>query len=255
MAMPTVTIVIPVLDDARMLVHCLAAIARQSRPPESVIVVDNGCIDDSMRVAREAGAVIVREPIRGILPATARGFDAADGQILARIDADSRPEPDWLQRVVRHFEGSPSPAAVTGTGEFYGGRPIARHLGRHLYLGGYFLWLGLLLGHSPLYGSNFAMRSDVWQHVRSRIHRTDPRLHDDLEISFHLPEDAVVRFDPGLTMPVSARPFRTVEQTARRVGWGFRTIWVNAREQNLWHRRRRVLAHRRAAGVRPAGDA
>lgn len=245
--MLTVTVVIPVLNDAWMLEHALAALARQSRPPDAIVVVDNGCTDNSMEVARRAEAVIVQEPVRGILAATARGFDAADSDILARIDADSRPGPDWLRRVVEHFEASPELAAVTGTGEFYGGSRLARLLGRHLYLGGYFLWVGLLLGRPPLYGSNFAIRSAAWKHARDRVRRFDARVHDDLEISFHLPANAPVRFDPELTMPVSARPFATAAQTARRVGWGFRTIWVNARTQNLLARRRRVVAARREA--------
>jgi hypothetical protein len=249
--MATVTVVIPVLNDAAMLSRCLAALAEQTRKPDTIVVVDNGCVDRSVLIARRAGAVVVTEPRRGILPATARGFDEADSDIIARIDADSRPRPDWLQRVVEHFESSPGLGAATGTGDFYDGPRWVRWLGRHLYLGGYFLWMGLLLGHSPLYGSNFAVRSEVWDRIRETVHRSDPRLHDDLEISFHLPTDVVVRFDPDLTMPVSARPFDTIGQTGRRVSWGFRTIWVNVREQNLWRRRKAVVAvHglRRAAG-------
>lgn len=246
--MLTVTVVIPVLNDARMLEHALVALAAQSRRPDAIVVVDNGCTDDSMQIARRAGAVIVREPIRGILAATARGFDAADSDILARIDADSRPGPEWLRQVMDHFDASPELSAVTGSGEFYGGSRTARVLGRHLYLGAYFLWVGLLLGRPPLYGSNFAIRSAAWKHARDRIRRFDRRVHDDLEISFHLPAEALVRFDPDLAMPVSARPFATAAQTWRRVWWGFRTIWVNARAQNLLARRRRVVAARRRLG-------
>lgn len=245
--MLSVTVVIPVLNDARMLERALASLAGQTRRPDSIVIVDNGCTDDSMEVARRADAVIVREPVRGILAATARGFDAADSDILARIDADSRPDPHWLSRVMTQFEASPRLAAVTGTGEFYGGTRLARLLGRRLYLGGYFLWVGLLLGRPPLYGSNFAIRAAVWRQARGGIRRFDPRIHDDLEISFHLPADAEVRFDPMLTMPVSARPFDTAAQTARRVGWGFRTIWINARARNLWTLRRQVTAARRPA--------
>lgn len=247
-AMLTVTVVIPVLNDARMLQHALDALARQTRPPDAVVVVDNGCTDESMEIARRAGAEIVREPVRGILAATARGFDAADSDVIARIDADSRPGPEWLRQVMDHFEESPELAAVTGTGTFYGGSRAARVLGRHLYLGGYFLWVGLLLGRPPLYGSNFAIRAAAWKHARDRVRRFDRRVHDDLEISFHLPPDALVAFDPELTMPVSARPFATAAQTSRRVWWGFRTLWVNARAQNLLALRRRVVAARRSAG-------
>lgn len=243
--MRTVTVVIPVLNDARMLERALAALAAQSRRADAVIVVDNGCVDDSVVVARRAGARVVREPLRGILAATARGFDAADTDVIARIDADSRPRPDWLERVMGHFETAPAADAVTATGVFYDGTRLARVLGAHLYLGGYFFWLGLLLGRPPLYGSNFALRAATWHDVRDHVRRTDRRVHDDLEISFHLPEHADVRADPALTMPVSARPFDTVGETARRVAWGFRTIWVNARAENVLARRRRVIACRR----------
>lgn len=243
--MSTVAVIIPVLNDAPMLEHALVALAAQTRPPYEVIVVDNGCTDDSVAVAHRFGARVVDEPIRGILAATARGFDAASADILARIDADSRPEPGWLARVASDLDGDPRLAAVTGTGIFYGGGALARTLGRHLYLGGYFLWLGLLLGRPPLYGSNCAIRREVWGRVRPRVRRFDARVHDDLEISFHLPPESRVRFDPELAMPVSARPFATASQTARRVGWGFRTIWVNARAQNLGAKRRAVVAARR----------
>jgi len=245
--MLTVSVVIPVLDDAEMLRHCLDALAAQTLLPDSVLVVDNGCTDDSVDVARRAGASVVREPRRGILPATARGFDLATGDILARIDADSRPEPDWLLRVMKHFEGAAQTDAVTGSGRFYGGRPAVQRWGERLYLGGYFRWLGLLLGHPPLYGSNFAIRREMWDRISDRVHRTDPRLHDDLDVSFQLPPDVCVQFDPELTMPVSARPFATVADTARRVGWGFRTIWVNSKEQNLWRRRRAVVRFRQGS--------
>lgn len=248
--MATVTVVIPVWNDAHMLQRALHALAAQSRRPDAVIVVDNGCTDDSVAVACRAGARVVSEPRRGIPAATARGFDAAGTDVLARIDADSRPGPDWLRRVMDLFESQPELAALTGTGAFYDGSPIVRALGRRLYLGGYFFWLGLLLGRPPLYGSNCALRAQAWAHARAGIHRDDPRVHDDLDISFHLPDDAVVRFDADLTMPVSARPFATVGGTARRVGWGFRTVWVNVRSGGALARRRRVLVARRARADR-----
>lgn len=243
--MPSVTVVIPVYNDADMLRECLAALAFQTRPPENILVVDNGSTDDSAAVAVAGGAKVVHEPIRGILPATAHGFDAADDDILARIDADSRPDPPWLERILRHFERDATLAAVTGSGQFYGGNPVNRFLGRHLYLGGYFLWLGLLLGHPPLYGSNFAIRADVWRAIGAGTHRWMRWVHDDLDISFRIEPGMPVVFDSQLSMPVSARPFASFRATAHRVGWGFRTIWIHAREQNLLTRRRAIVAARR----------
>nr|WP_245599696.1 glycosyltransferase family 2 protein [Nakamurella lactea] len=241
------TVVVPVYNDAVMLRECLAALERQTRPPDTILVVDNGSTDDSAVVATAGGAKVIHQPVRGILSATAHGFDHAEGDVLARIDADSRPESDWLERVVGRFEGDPRLAAVTGSGRFYGGNAVTRFLGRHLYLGGYFLWLRLLLGHPPLYGSNFAIRSDVWRSISGGVHRSYRWIHDDLDISFRLGPQTPVYYDRQLPMPVSARPFASFAATGRRVGWGFRTIWINAREQNLLARRRRIVRSNRSA--------
>lgn len=248
--MPTVTVVIPVYNDALMLRNCLLALETQTRQPDRILVVDNGSTDDSAAVAVAGGAKVVYEPTRGIMAATATGFDAAEGDILARIDADSRPEPDWLQRIVEPFESDPELAAVTGSGRFYGGNRVTRKLGEHLYLGGYFLWLRLLLGHPPLYGSNLALRADIWRSIGGGVHRDVRLIHDDLDIAFRLRPGMRVRYDRTLPMPVSARPFASLAATRRRVYWGFRTIWINGREQNLLARRRAVVRAARPAARR-----
>ncbi|HCG15916.1 MAG TPA: glycosyl transferase, partial [Micrococcus luteus] len=61
---------------------CLALLAAQSRPALEVVVVDNGCVDDSAVLARAAGARVVREPRRGVPAAAAAGLDAAVGELL-----------------------------------------------------------------------------------------------------------------------------------------------------------------------------
>ena len=82
--MSTVSVIIPCLDDAVFLSACLEALGRPSRRADEVIVVDNGSSDDSVAVAEAAGVRVIREPRRGIWAATAAGFDAATGDLLAR---------------------------------------------------------------------------------------------------------------------------------------------------------------------------
>lgn len=247
--MLTVSVVIPVLNDAEMLRHCLAAIELQTRPADHIVVVDNASTDDSAQVAERFGAKVVREPQVGVMAATARGFDTAPGDVLARVDADSRPPPDWLARVVRHFERDRDLVAVTGTGHFYGSTRTVHALGDRLYLGGYFWSVGWLLGHPPLFGSNFAIRSEAWREIGPRTHRNIRLVHDDLDLSFQVRPGMEVRYDPELTMPVSARPFSSPAGLTRRVVWGFRTMWINHREENLFQRRAAVrAATRRSPG-------
>ena len=87
-------VVLPCLDEAAALPWILARMPDGFRP----IVADNGSTDGSPEVARAYGARVVPEPRPGIPAAAATGYDAADGDIIARCDADSAPPPDWVAR-------------------------------------------------------------------------------------------------------------------------------------------------------------
>jgi glycosyltransferase involved in cell wall biosynthesis len=235
--MTVVSVVIPALNDAEMLERCLAALAAQSRLADEIVVVDNGSTDDTAAVAHRAGARVVVEPRRGIPAATAAGFDAATGSIVGRLDADSVPAADWVAEIERRFDADERLSAVTGPAEFYGANPFIRRAGEILYIGGYFWSMGWLLGHPPLFGSNFAIRKSAWMHIRETCHRDVRELHDDLDFSFQFTADMRVEYDRELRVGVSARPFTTVAGLRRRLYWAYTTIAANAREQSLLGRR------------------
>lgn len=242
--MTLVSVVIPSLNDAPMLRRCLAAVAAQSRPADEVIVVDNGSTDDTAEVARAAGARVVDQPIRGIFPATAAGFDAARGDLICRLDADSVPYPDWIERVVAAFESSPELSALSGPGDFYGSNRFVHWAGERFYIGGYIWFIGWLFGYDPLFGSNLAIRASVWARLRSTVHSDRPDVHDDLDLSFHIQPDMVTRFDRTLRVGISARPFASPAGLARRVSRAFSTMGLNYREQSYSARRAARRAHR-----------
>ena len=136
-----------------------------------MIVVDNASSDASADVARRYGADVVEEPADRDLAgrraaATTRRWRIAD--IIARLDADSRPHPDWIARLVRAFVADPGLGVLTGGAEFYGGSPMANYLGEHWYIGGGHYWIKKWLGIPLVFGSNFAMRTRVWERVRER---------------------------------------------------------------------------------------
>ena len=236
---PRLTVVIPCRDDADFLEKCLEALAAQTHPADQVIVVDNASSDASASIARRFGATVVAEPEVGIWPAAARGYDEAlaDADIIARIDADSRPHPDWIARVVRAFVSDPGLGVLTGGAEFYGGSPLANYLGEHWYIGGGHYWIRKWLGIPLVFGSNFAMRSRVWERVRDEVDRTNARIHDDLDLTIRLRPADGVRYDPELRMPVSARPVQTVSGLSRRVWRVVGTFATSWPEGAAWHRR------------------
>ena len=120
-AHPTCSVVVPVKDDAAELRGLLDALARQTVPPLEIIVVDNGSVDDSARIAAQAGCRVLSEPRPGIAAAASIGYDAARGDLILRCDADSRPGPTW---VAAHRAAYQAPTrdrevvAVTGPARF-----------------------------------------------------------------------------------------------------------------------------------------
>ena len=256
-----VSVVIPVRNDAPMLRRALRALAAQTRPADEIVIVDNGSTDDSAGIAAAAGAVVVSEPITGIPRASAAGYDAAAGDIIMRIDADTVVPVDWIARALADF-ADPALDLLTGHATFYGAGRLTRRLGKAWWVGGMYWSMGVYLGHPPVFGSNFAMRREVWGQLRGEVHRYRTGIHDDLDLSLHVKPWMTVRHDPAWTAEISARPFATLSGLTRRVGWVIptlrghgspwrrRALWDRWREEHSWD----PVAGRPATGAIPSGD-
>jgi len=230
----TISVVIPVHDDAEELRACLRLLAGQTRVPDEVVVVDNASTDDSAAVAREHGARVVAEPRLGIPPAAAAGYDAARGDVIARLDADSRPGPDWVEHVARAMQ-DPHVDAVTGAGRFHDLPPVVRQLAALVYLGAYYVLTHLALGHTPLWGSSMAVRRTSWERVRDRVHRFDD-VHDDMDLAFVLGPRSVIRYDRRLGVGVSGRSVQGLPQLRRRMARAVTTLRLNWADSPPWTR-------------------
>jgi glycosyltransferase involved in cell wall biosynthesis len=248
----SVSVIIPVRDDAQLLRRCLHALAQQTVAPLEIIVVDNGSHDETADVARAAGVILVRQPEPGVLAASAAGYDAAAGDLLARLDADCVPGADWVRSVVDAF-ADPAVAAVTGGAHLVEGPARMRRLVPAAYLAAYYGVLTVTLGHVPLFGSNMAMRRDAWIDVSSDVHRHDELVHDDLDIAFHLGETHRIRYEPNLSMGISARPFGDLRSFIHRIRRGYHSVIIHWPRQFPPFRWTRLALHaaRRAGATTP----
>ena len=237
--MATISVVIPTRNDADMLAVCLAALARQTRPADEIVVVDNASTDNTAAVCDAAGARRIAVELPGIAASTAFGFDEARCGLIARLDTDSIPPTDWLERVETILEQAGPLSAVSGPGDFYGETRFARWLGTSVYIPGYFWAIGWLLGHPPLFGSNFAMQAAVWDRIRGSVHRGVPPVHDDLDISYQIPPDVTVIADSSLRVQVSARPLASWQAVGRRLSMAWTTFGLEFQQENPFRRRRR----------------
>lgn len=101
----TVSVVIPARDEEGTLPKLLASLAAQSRPPDEVIVVDDGSTDSTAALAASLGAKLVAA---GSLPpgwsgkawACSTGAAAAGSDVLVFLDADTWLDPGGLERLV-----------------------------------------------------------------------------------------------------------------------------------------------------------
>jgi glycosyltransferase involved in cell wall biosynthesis len=98
-AAPAVSVVIPHLNDEDNLDRCLALLRQQTFPqPFEIIVVDNGSSSGFAAVCALVGtrAKAIQADSKGAGPARNAGVAASRGAILAFIDSDCRPDPDWI---------------------------------------------------------------------------------------------------------------------------------------------------------------
>ncbi|HEX5729139.1 glycosyltransferase [Microbacterium sp.] len=223
----TVSVVLPVKDDAPELRRCLSALASQTRPADEILVVDNASSDASARTARAAGARVERCDRPGIAAAAAHGYDCARGALILRLDADCVPDRLWVETVIDAFERRPDVDAFSGGAHFIDGPRPLRSLLAAAYLASYAAVAASALGHLPLFGSNMAFRREAWRHARARAHLDDPGLHDDLDLAFHLGERFRIRYLPGARMGMSMRPFASRSAFLRRIAAGFRTVLIH----------------------------
>ncbi|HLC91926.1 MAG TPA: glycosyltransferase family 2 protein [Candidatus Saccharimonadales bacterium] len=180
----SISIVIPVYNEERYIKSCLDAIAAQTVKPLEVIVVDNNCTDRTVDLARQYPFVkIVKESVQGRTKARNAGFNAASGDIIGRIDADSVIIPGWLERVHQDFN-DPSVQGVAGLGQ------TKVFLGVNLYstfwTRVYFWTTHSFFRAVTMWGANMAVRRSAWDKVKQFTAPDGSEVHEDQDVSLVL---------------------------------------------------------------------
>lgn len=100
--MEHVAIIIPTWNRASLLALALEKLARQTFPVQRIIVVDNGSTDESVAVAKRAGAEVISLAANaGFAAAVNRGIrEAAGMEWICVLNNDVTLEPDWLAQIM-----------------------------------------------------------------------------------------------------------------------------------------------------------
>ncbi|MDI6101833.1 glycosyltransferase family A protein [Actinoplanes sp. NEAU-A12] len=186
MSRPRISVVIPAYNEESMIGPCLQAVLGQSRAADEVIVVDNNSTDRTAEILHDfrESVIVLGEPRQGVQHARNRGLNAATGDIIVRIDADTRLPENYLAEVVATF-GDPSVDAATGPVRYYDVRlPRVAARGDALVRG---LWTVPNGRLDWIFGANMAIRRPIWEAVAAGL-CADELFHEDLDLGIHLRE-------------------------------------------------------------------
>lgn len=99
--MTKVSATVCTLNEAQNIAGCLEAI--RACGPDEIIVVDASSNDETVAIAQSFGARVVVVPRAGLASQRNRCVEEAQNPLVALFDADHRPEPDFLDVLVREL--------------------------------------------------------------------------------------------------------------------------------------------------------
>jgi GT2 family glycosyltransferase len=120
-----VTVVIPTYNRLELLRGAVEAVQSQSYDQFDLIIVDDGSGPDQRAwlqtlEERSPQVSVIFQENSGPAAARNRGWQAADGTVVAFTDDDCRPPRDWLARFVDAYRSHPT---VGGVGSYIGPTP------------------------------------------------------------------------------------------------------------------------------------
>jgi len=102
-AWPKISVVVCTFNGSRTIRECLEGIGKLRYPNYETIVVDDGSTDGAGDIAAEYDVRLIRTQNQGLSAARNLGWQSATGEIVAYIDDDARPDPDWLAYLAAAF--------------------------------------------------------------------------------------------------------------------------------------------------------
>jgi cellulose synthase/poly-beta-1,6-N-acetylglucosamine synthase-like glycosyltransferase len=102
---PSLAVVVCAFNAAATIDECLAHTCALDYEPLEIIVVDDGSTDDTASiVARHPRATLLEIEHAGLSAARNAGFQAATAEVVAYLDADAYPSPEWPYYLALGFD-------------------------------------------------------------------------------------------------------------------------------------------------------
>lgn len=198
-----ISVVIPTLNEEKYLGKTLEELNKQAHPDfdYEVIVADSSSTDRTVEIAKKYGAKAVIVP--KVSPAFARqkGIEAARGEIIACLDADTLPSSDWLKILAREFTNDKDLVGLTGKVKILGKGALSKI--SFFFFQNIFYPLNFLLGKTIFNGQNFAVQKKAFLTIGG--FNTSIHSGEDADLGLRLSKVGKVVFCPKVLVFTSPR--------------------------------------------------
>ena len=117
--MESVSVIVPVYNGAAFLADAVESLERQTRPPDEIIIVDDGSTDSTAAIAaRWRGIRYHYQSNAGPAAARNRGLEMATGDVIGMLDADDLWPSDRMAILLARLGEDPSLEVVLGRLQF-----------------------------------------------------------------------------------------------------------------------------------------
>lgn len=218
-SLPRVSVLIPAYNEEKYIHQTLAALVTQDYPDYEIIVTDNASSD---RTAFVIQTFINEQPITGVqiklVHESRKGTNyaresarqQASGLIIAQMDADCLPAPNWLRKGVKALIKNPQRVAVTGPYDYFDGSSGMRFFSL-LSQRVFYSFISDMVQFSGrgaiLIGGNAFIRAAILE--KAGGYNTAFTFYgDDIELGKQLARLGHVAYIPGLVQQSSSRRYK-----------------------------------------------
>jgi glycosyltransferase involved in cell wall biosynthesis len=246
-----VSVVIPAYKAAHTIGRALDSLLTQTRPPDEILVVDDGSPDDMAAAVEPYGGRVtfLRKPNGGAASARNFGIDRAAGELIAFIDADDYWEPQKLERQLDVLRWHPEVGVIAGRSFLQApGQPrdnppeesrryfnrVLRPHGAEIFTVARMVWTSMLLFRRSVLGANrfdptlkTAQDIDVWVRL---VEAAPTYLVWEPLATYVLEPGSLSRSNVAFD---SYNMLRVLERNAYLLGWWHKRGW-QAEVYQIW---------------------
>lgn len=151
---PSVAIIIAVKNEAHNIMALVDSLAAQTHRPAEIVIVDDGSSDDTLvllnaevEAVRISAALQTSPDARGKKHALSIGIASTTSELLVFTDADCRPDPDWIDAIIRSVPPDELDYCIVGYSPFEGNGLIGAVSGYETFLTGVLTAASVGLNH------------------------------------------------------------------------------------------------------------